>query len=144
LVLGGISSTRLGRSIGDGPVVLGAPFEARAQFLHRRRQHEHADDVVAHRTSPTNIGLQLISTLAAYDLGYVNFTGTLGRLEPITASSCRLRGSTEDPRWYAAQLANVPAPFTVIESGEVPTELRSLARRLTRAAAPGRWPPNAS
>ncbi|MDQ2837710.1 MAG: WYL domain-containing protein [Actinomycetota bacterium] len=63
---------------------------------------------------------------------------SLGRLEPITASSCRLRGSTEDPRWYAAQLANVPAPFTVISSDEVRAELRELARRLTRAAAPVR------
>ncbi len=30
---------------------------------------EDRDDLIAHRTSPTNIGLQLISTLAAYDFG---------------------------------------------------------------------------
>jgi len=33
---------------------------------------EDRDDRVAHRTSPTNIGLQLISTLAAYDFGYLS------------------------------------------------------------------------
>ena len=32
---------------------------------------ENRRDLVAHRTSPTNIGLQLLSTLAAYDFGYV-------------------------------------------------------------------------
>lgn len=58
----------------------------------------------------------------------------LGRLEPITPTSCRLRGSTDDAGWYAAQLANVPARFTVIESDELRSELRALARRLARAA----------
>jgi predicted DNA-binding transcriptional regulator YafY len=64
----------------------------------------------------------------------------LGRLEPITAATCRLLGSTEDPRWYAAQLANVPAQFTVIESDEVRAELRALARRLNHAAGGGSGP----
>ena len=34
---------------------------------------------VAHRTSPTNIGLLLTSTLAAYDLGYLNHYGLVTR-----------------------------------------------------------------
>lgn len=37
--------------------------------------------MVAHRTSPTNIGLLLTSTLAAYDLGYINSLGLATRLE---------------------------------------------------------------
>ena len=32
---------------------------------------ENRRELVAHRTSPTNIGLQLLSTLAAYDFGYL-------------------------------------------------------------------------
>lgn len=36
---------------------------------------------VAHRTSPTNIGLLLTSTLAAYDLGYLDQLGLATRLE---------------------------------------------------------------
>lgn len=36
--------------------------------------------VVAHRTSPTNIGLLLNSTLAAYDLGYIEPIGLVTRL----------------------------------------------------------------
>jgi len=39
--------------------------------------------VVAHRTSPTNIGLYLLSTLAANDLGYL---GTLGAAERVEAT----------------------------------------------------------
>ena len=34
---------------------------------------EDRQDVIAHRTSPTNIGLQLLSTLAARDLGYISY-----------------------------------------------------------------------
>ena len=33
---------------------------------------EDPEPVVARRTSPTNIGLQLLSNLAAYDFGYVS------------------------------------------------------------------------
>ena len=37
--------------------------------------------VIAHRTSPTNIGLLLLSTLSAYDLGYIGLVELLERLE---------------------------------------------------------------
>ncbi|MEI7847810.1 MAG: hypothetical protein WCK35_18555, partial [Chloroflexota bacterium] len=40
--------------------------------------------LVAHRTSPTNIGLLLVSTLAAYDLGYI------GLQEQLSASTKKL------------------------------------------------------
>jgi len=42
--------------------------------------------VVAHRTSPTNIGLLLLSTLAAYDFGYVGLVELLERIEFTFAS----------------------------------------------------------
>jgi cyclic beta-1,2-glucan synthetase len=38
--------------------------------------------LVAHRTSPTNIGLMLLSTLAAYDLGYIGPLDLVLRLRP--------------------------------------------------------------
>ena len=37
--------------------------------------------VIAHRTSPTNIGLLLLSTLSAYDFGYIGLVELLERLE---------------------------------------------------------------
>ena len=36
---------------------------------------------VAHRTSPTNIGLHLMSVLSARDLGYISTLGTVERME---------------------------------------------------------------
>jgi len=59
---------------------------------------------------------------------------TLGRLDPADDGRCVLRGSTDDPRWYAAQLAAVELPFAVVGSEAVRTEVRALADRLTRAA----------
>ena len=57
----------------------------------------------------------------------------LGRLQGVDEHSCVLVGSTDDPAWYAAQLASVPAPFTLVDSPAVRDELRSLAARLAAA-----------
>ncbi len=42
---------------------------------------EEPDGRVAHRTSPTNQGLLLLSTLAAHDLGYIGLNPLTDRLE---------------------------------------------------------------
>lgn len=65
----------------------------------------------------------------------------LGRLEPVTDGSCRLRGSTDDLGWYAAQLAGVPAEFAVSEGAELRQELLELSGRLARAAQTARAEP---
>ena len=76
--------------------------------------------VVAHRTSPTNMGLALLANLSAYDFGFIsagqliertaNTLGTMQRLERFRghfyncttrARSGRCRRSTS-PRWTAA------------------------------------------
>jgi predicted DNA-binding transcriptional regulator YafY len=57
----------------------------------------------------------------------------LGRLDATGEDSCTLRGSTDEPTWYAEQLAAIPAPFTVLGSAEIQTAVRLLARRLTDA-----------
>ena len=44
---------------------------------------EHPAEAIAHRTSPTNMGLALLSNLAAYDFGYL----TVGRLIQRTADA---------------------------------------------------------
>ncbi len=41
---------------------------------------EHPRGIVAHRTSPTNVGLMLLSTLSAYDLGYIGLLDLTLRL----------------------------------------------------------------
>ena len=59
---------------------------------------------------------------------------TMGRLVPIDEDSCLLRGSTDYLDGYAASLAAVPVPFTVLRPDELRTELRVLADRLVQAA----------
>lgn len=58
---------------------------------------------------------------------------TLGRLDASGEHSCILRGSTDEPAWYAEQLAAIPAPFTVLTSAEIQAAVRTLAHRLTQA-----------
>lgn len=57
----------------------------------------------------------------------------LGRLTSCGDEACVLRGSTDDPEWYATQLALVPAPFTLVGSDAVQAELHTLADRLLAA-----------
>lgn len=61
---------------------------------------------------------------------------TLGRLDPTDDGRCVLRGSTDNPRWYAGQLAAVELPLSVVGGAAVRAEVRSLAERLARAAGP--------
>jgi cyclic beta-1,2-glucan synthetase len=51
---------------------------------------EDPKPVVAHRTSPTNMGLYLLSTLAARDFGWIGTIETVERLEATLASMSRL------------------------------------------------------
>ncbi|MEG1481138.1 GH36-type glycosyl hydrolase domain-containing protein [Clostridium sp.] len=45
---------------------------------------------VAHRTSPTNIGMGLITNLVAYDLGYIPLSEVINRLENILSGMSKL------------------------------------------------------
>src|SRR3954470_665538 len=83
---------------------------------------EDRRDRIAHRTSPTNIGLQLLSTLAAYDFGYLNVTTVLSRLEPTFATLLRMqRYRGHFYNWYdtttLAPLA--PAYISTVDSGNL-------------------------
>ena len=78
--------------------------------------------LVAHRTSPTNIGLMLLSTLAAFDLGYiglpelrVRLQSTLQNLEPLE----RHRGHFLN--WYdTLTLAPLPPRYiSTVDSGNL-------------------------
>ena len=50
---------------------------------------EDPGPVVAHRTSPTNIGMGLLATLAAHDLGYIRTPELVDRLEPARSPAWR-------------------------------------------------------
>ncbi|MGI8667353.1 MAG: helix-turn-helix transcriptional regulator [Jatrophihabitans sp.] len=118
---------RLDRMTGAEPT--GEPFDPPDRLDPVREVEEHLADGWPHEIE--------VRIDAPFDEVAPCVPRSLGRLEPVTADSCRLRGSTDDPRWYAAQLANLPARFSVVESEPVRAELRALARRLARAAAGG-------
>jgi predicted DNA-binding transcriptional regulator YafY len=58
---------------------------------------------------------------------------SLARLEP-DGDRTRLRATTDDPDWYARQLAAIPAPFTLLGSAELRRAMSALAKQLLRAA----------
>jgi len=57
---------------------------------------------------------------------------SLGRLESDGESRTRMRATTDNPDWYARQLATIPARFRVLGGPEVQRAVLALGRRLTR------------
>ncbi|MFO0890043.1 MAG: glucoamylase family protein [Isosphaeraceae bacterium] len=75
---------------------------------------------VAHRTSPTNQGLLLVSTLAAHDLGYLTLGGLVERLEKTFDTLERLeRHWGHFYNWYDTRTLQVlqPAYLSTVDSG---------------------------
>jgi len=62
---------------------------------------------------------------------------SLGHLEPVDEDRARLRATTDEPAWYARQLAAIPAPFRVVGSAEIQRATAALGHRLVSAAGPG-------
>ena len=60
----------------------------------------------------------------------------LGRLSAIDEEHCVLRGSTDELAEYAARLAFLPYPFTVIGSDAARVAVREVADRLASAVEP--------
>ena len=58
---------------------------------------------------------------------------SLGHLEPDEEGRARLRATTDDPDWYARQLAAIPAPFRVIGSPQLQRATAALGQRLMQA-----------
>ena len=83
---------------------------------------ENRADLIAHRTSPTNIGLQLISTLAAYDFGYLSAAGVIARLEPAFGTLLKLpRYRGHFYNWYDTRTLTplVPEYVSSVDSGNL-------------------------
>ncbi|MFS8085179.1 MAG: hypothetical protein ACMG6H_06080, partial [Acidobacteriota bacterium] len=85
--------------------------------------------VVAHRTSPTNIGLLLLSTLSAYDFGYVGLIELLERLEFTFGSLQKLqkfRGHYLNWHDTRTLLPMWPQYVSVVDSGNLAGHLIAL------------------
>lgn len=92
---------------------------------------ETPEPVIASRTSPTNIGLQLLGTASACDLGFLTRSEMIDRLERAFASIDRLpriRGHLFN--WYDLRDLSVldPPYVSTVDSGNLAGHLVALAR----------------
>jgi hypothetical protein len=97
---------------------------------------EHPIRVTAHRTSPTNIGLTLLSTLAAFDFGYITYGGMIDRLSRTLESVENLkkfRGHLYN--WYRTSDLEPLPPFYIssVDNGNLAAYLHVLSAGLTEA-----------
>ncbi len=92
---------------------------------------ETPEPVVASRTSPTNIGLQLLSTMSACDLGFITRTEMLERLERAFDSMDRMsRTHGHFYNWYdLSDLRVLDPPYvSTVDSGNLAGHLVALAQ----------------
>ena len=121
-------------------------------FLGPETHHLPADNfqelphsVVARRTSPTNIGLAVLSTVAANDLGWIGTGEMLDRLEPTLATVRRLerfRGHLYN--WYDTGTLSPLEPryVSTVDSGNLAAHLMVLRHAcLERLDEPVRFAP---
>jgi cyclic beta-1,2-glucan glucanotransferase len=90
---------------------------------------ENPVPIVAMRTSPTNIGLQLLSTVSACDLGIITVARTVERLEGAFRALERMRRSRGHfYNWYDLHDLHVlePAYISTVDSGNLAGHLLAL------------------
>lgn len=94
---------------------------------------QHSGDVIAHRTSPTNMGLALLANLSAYDFGYLSGIGladrcalTLGAMEKLE------RFGGHFCNWYDTQSLRplYPRYVSTVDSGNLVGHLLTLRQGL--------------
>ena len=90
---------------------------------------EYRVATVAHRTSPTNMGLALLANLSAYDFGYIS----AGQLIERTENALRTMESMERHRghfynWYDTQSLKplLPTYISTVDSGNLAAHLLTL------------------
>lgn len=123
-----------------------------ARYVGPQSMHLPPDNVqftpqvmVAHRTSPTNMGLYLLSAACARRLGWIDTEEFLGRCEQTLATMGRLqRHQGHFLNWYDTQTLQPLAPeyVSTVDSGNLCGHLEALAGACdellqSTAAAPG-------
>ncbi len=98
---------------------------------------EYPVAVIAHRTSPTNLGLALLSNLAAYDFGFIS----AGQLEERTAKTFATMERLERFRghffnWYDTRTLEPLEPryVSTVDSGNLVGHLLTLREGLLQLA----------
>jgi len=90
---------------------------------------DHPATVVAHRTSPTNIGLALLANLSAHDFGYVSMGTLIERCDRTLDTLGKLqRERGHFYNWYDTQTLKPLVPFYVstVDSGNLCAHLFTL------------------
>ncbi len=94
---------------------------------------ENPVSVIAHRTSPTNMGLSLLANLSAWDFGYISTSGLLER----TANAFRTMNLLEKYQghffnWYDTQSLTPLKPLYIssVDSGNLSGHLLTLEQGL--------------
>ncbi len=108
-------------------------------FLPPDNFQEDPRPVLAHRTSPTNIGLYLLSVVTARDLGWIGTPEAVERLEATLASMDRLeRFNGHFYNWYDTQNLRPLEPRYVssVDSGNLAAHLITLANACEEMAVP--------
>ncbi|MFQ5702880.1 MAG: GH36-type glycosyl hydrolase domain-containing protein [Gemmatimonadales bacterium] len=104
---------------------------------------EDPEPVVAHRTSPTNMGLYLLSTMVAHDFGWIGVLDTAQRLEATLGTMTDLRRfHGHFFNWYNTRDLRPldPLYISTVDSGNLAGHLIALAqgcRALARRPLPG-------
>ncbi|HEX2584738.1 MAG TPA: protein ndvB, partial [Steroidobacteraceae bacterium] len=91
---------------------------------------EDPQHVIAHRTSPTNLGLYLLSTVSAHDFGWIGVNETVERLEATMATMQRLpRHRGHFYNWYDTHdlRALEPRYVSTVDSGNLAAHLIAVA-----------------
>jgi cyclic beta-1,2-glucan synthetase len=87
---------------------------------------ENPNPVVAHRTSPTNVGLQLLASASAYDFGFLGRRALLERTEKTFATLGKLeRMHGHFFNWYDTQSLEPLRPqyVSTVDSGNIGAHL---------------------
>ncbi|MEO5843981.1 MAG: glucoamylase family protein, partial [Caldimonas sp.] len=91
-------------------------------------------DMVAHRTSPTNVGLYLLATACAQRFGWIGTVEMIERIEATLATLATLaRHRGHFLNWYGTQSAEALTPqyVSTVDSGNLCTHLLALAQACT-------------
>nr|MCU0789986.1 protein ndvB [Nitratireductor sp.] len=94
---------------------------------------EDPEPVVAERTSPTNIGLYLLSTLTARDFGWISFHETIERIEnTITTVERMTKFKGHLYNWYDIRTLEVlpPGYVSAVDSGNFAGHLITISSAL--------------
>ncbi|NNM61163.1 MAG: glycosyl transferase, partial [Steroidobacteraceae bacterium] len=116
---------------------------AEDQMLPPDNFQEDPRPALAHRTSPTNIGLYLLATTSARDFGWIDTVEAVERLEATIATMGRMqRCRGHFFNWYDTHDLRplVPLYVSSVDSGNLAAHLVTLANALREWVA-GAWPP---